>query len=790
MLKNYVKISLRGLMRNPVNSFINIFGLSVAIGICIFGYGFARWTYNTDQFHEHKDKVFLTTFFANRDGKEQQYGSTPRPLGEMLKQDFAQIKKVCRLEDKNAVVKYKDNVFHEQIRYADPEFLEMFTFPLKWGSPGTLRDMNSIIISEKMSVKYFGEENPLGRDVLVKFDENISKAFKITGVAKEFPESHTIEFNFLINFENFRTSDPRYDFHDWSKFVNATLIQVDKPSDLKSIEHGMERYTVTQNKAVEPDWAVSSFAFEPLATLHRRSSAIKDDISRSSDGRYQSIIFISIIGVFMLALACLNYINIAIVSAAKRLKEIGVRKTIGATRRVVIVQFLTENIIITFFALIVGLLLGTFVFIPWVENLNNFNMGFTLKDQNLWIYLPAVLLLTGIASGIYPSFYISRFQVVGILKGSVKFGKKNPLTKVFLGVQLVLACILITAGVMFSQNTNYMARRSWGYNQQGALYAAVPDRAAFEKLNALIAQEPDVVSISGSRHHLGKSHTTTVLHRPDRQFEVDQLSVDPQYFETMGLQLTGGRVFRDQHEGDKKTLVVNESLAKSLGPENPIGQVLKIDSIQYEIIGLVKDFHSYSFFRRVNPTVFNIADKQDYRYLSIRVRSGSELKTAKALQGRWVELYPEIPFDGGFQEDVWGNYFEQLAIHARVWKAFAIIAVLLASLGLYGLVKLNVAGRVKEFSIRKILGAGIGSITNNITRQYAVLFIVALLIGAPLSYYLNKVLFDLIYNYHMPITYSGVAIAMGILVLVLLTTVSTQARKVIKSNPVNGLKVE
>lgn len=790
MFKNYFKVSIRGLAKTPLNSFINIFGLAVAIGIAILAYAFARWTYNTDQFHEHKHEVHLVTFLANRDGNLQQHGQTPRPLGEMLREDFAHIRKVCRVEDRNVIVKYDDKVFHEHLRYTDPEFLEMFTFPLKWGASSALRDVNSIVLSEKMSIKYFGDENPVGRDLLLKFSEARSKAFKVAGVAREFPAAHTIDFDFLINFENFRTSEPDYDFHDWSDFLNATLIQVDDPAHLKSIEAGMEKYRVMQNKAVDEDWAIASFAFEPLATLHERSSDIRGDISRSTDSQYQSIVFLSIISIFMLALACFNYINIVIATAAKRLKEIGVRKTIGATRRVIITQFLTENIVATFFALVIGFILGIFLFIPGLESMNHFDIGFTINDKNLWIYLPVILLFTGIASGIYPAFYISGFQVAGILKGSAKFGQKNPVTKMFLGFQLVLACILTTTGVMFTQNTNHMTNRSWGYNQHEALYAAVPDQAGFEKLSALLSQNPDVVSISGSQHHLGKTHTTSVIRTPERQMEVDQLSVDANYFTTMGLQLTAGRVFKEGSENDKTTLVVNEAFGKTISIANPVGRLYKIDSVQYEIIGVVRDFHSYSFFRKVNPVIFKVADKESYRYLSLRVRQGSDIETAIALKEQWAALYPETPFEGGFQEDVWGNYFEQIGIHARVWKTLATIAILLASLGLYGLVTLNVAGRVKEFSIRKVLGAGMRDIAGNITSHYFVLFTVALLLGAPVSYILNKQLFDAIYWYHMPITFSGVGIAVTILILVLLITISTQIKKVLKTNPVNGLKVE
>jgi putative ABC transport system permease protein len=790
MFKNYFKVSVRGLMKTPVNSFINIFGLAIAIGVTVFAYAFGRWIFATDQFHAHKNEVHLVTFVANRDGAMQQFGFTPRPLGEMMRADFANIDKVCRIEDRNAVVKYDDRVFHEKLRFVDPEFLDMFTFPLKWGVAGSLRDINSVILSEEMSVKYFGEENPIGREIRVKFNESRGKEFKVAGVAQHFPDARSFDFDFLINFENYRTAEPDYDFHNWRSIVQATFIQVKDPADLRAIEQRMGKYKELQNKAVEEDWELSSFKLEPLSTLHRQTGHIRADISVSSDGKYDSIVFVAILCIFMLALACFNYINIAIVTAAKRLKEIGVRKTIGATRRIVITQFLTENIIVTLFAMIMGIALGTLVFVPWLENLNHFDTEFTLLDPNLWIYLPVILLITAVASGIYPSIYISQFQVAGIMKGTVQFGRKNPVTKIFLGLQLILACVIISSGVLFSWNTTYMSERSWGYNQNAALYAVVTDQVAFDKMNAIMARNPNVLTIAGAQHHLGKSNTTAVAHRPGKQFEVDQLSVDAHYFETMGLEVTGGRTFRENHESDKMTVVVNQALVDAWDLKDPIGELFKIDSTQFEIIGVVKDFHSYSFFKVVKPTIFAVADKSTFRYLALRVTPGTELETSTALQAGWLALYPDIPFSGGYQEDVWGSYFEQINIHSKVWKGFSLLAILLAGLGLYGLISLNVEGRAKEFSIRKILGAGLNNIAGNITNQYLILYVVALGLGAPVSYFLNKLLFDSIYYYHIPITYSGVAVAASILVLALLVTASSQIGKVLKSNPVNGLKVE
>jgi putative ABC transport system permease protein len=334
-----------------------------------------------------------------------------------------------------------------------------------------------------------------------------------------------------------------------------------------------------------------------------------------------------------------------------------------------------------------------------------------------------------------------------------------------------------------------MSEQPWGYNQHQVLYVPVPDYAAFEKLNALVERESGVISISGSQHHLGKGHKGIVVRMSDKQYEVSQLSVDAKYLETMGLQLLAGRGFIENSVNDKNTVVVNESFVKNVA-SNPVGQTFRIDSVQYEVIGIVKDFHAYSFTKKVVPTILKLADKKDYQYLSVKVEQDARPEMLQKLQTLWTKLYPETPFNGGYQEDVWGSYYGQLDIFASVWKSFATIAILLAGLGLYGLVSVNVAGRVKEFSIRKILGAGISSIAGSIGKQYVLLFVIALSIGAPISYALNKFMFDFFFWYHMPITYTGVVIAILILIFVLLMTVSTQIGKVFKSNPVEGLKTE
>ncbi|GAB5529842.1 MAG: ABC transporter permease [Roseivirga sp.] len=786
MFQNYFKTSLRTMVRNPLSSFINVFGLAVAIGVCIVVYSMVRFSYSTDQFHEHKNEVFLTTFDADREGTSMRYGFTPAPLGQSLLQDFAQVKKMARVKDQAVVVKQGEHVFHETIRFTDPDFLEMLTFPLKLGNKSSLKDPNSIILSEPMAIKYFGDEEPLGQEILVKYSEAEKKVFKVSGVARAFPDAHAISFDFLLNFENLRQANEAFSATNWEEFVDATLIQVDYPIAIPQILAATDSYRKLQN-AVDNEWKISGFGFESIATLHENSASINGDIS--TDLADEILIGLPVMGIFMLALACFNYMNMAIGSATKRLKEIGVRKVVGANRSKLILQFLAENIFVTFFALLLGLVLTSTIFLPWFSEIANAALSLSLLNTDLWLFLVGILLLTGLVSGFYPALYISRFRAVRIFKGTVTFGKKNPIMKTFLGLQMILAFVFITMAVMFKQNSDFQAKRPWGYNQKGVLYVEVPDESAYTQLSAAMLQNPNILSISGSGDHLGKSISTSVVSMAERSYSAQHMLIDADYFETLGIPLASGTVFSDQPSATKQ-VVVNELFVKNTALDQPIGHFFKIDSVQYQIIGVAKDFHAFNFYYQVKPMVFEAATKADYRFISMRVTPGAELGVYEDLKENWASLFPETPFQGGEQTDLWAKFYQDLAQMKRFTRTVAFIAILLAALGLYGLVTLNVSGRIKEFSIRKILGAGLLNIGRSIGRQYLILMVVALLLGAPLAYIMNLGLVKMMFAYPLPHGHWSVGLAFVLLILVMLLVVATQIRKVSRSNPVKGLRAE
>lgn len=786
MVRNYYRTSIRGMLRNPMASFINVFGLAVAIGACLIVYASFEYYYRIDQFHENKDNVFLSTHFVDREGVLEQYGTSPAPLGPAIIKDFTGVSAMTRVLDQAAVVKVGSEVYHEHIRLVDPQFLDMFTFPLAKGSKVTLSDPNNIVLSHQMAEKYFGDADPIGKDLELIYPDESSHTFQVSGVAKPFLPTRTIDFDFLVNFKNVDAVIPDYRVEDWSQTVAATFIQLENPSNLSQLKTQMEPFQSIQSEA-NPDWPIQAFEFVSLAELNLATTEIKDDIS--FDNNSEARMGLPIMAGFMILLACINYINIAMNSAVKRLKEIGLRKVVGASRSQLIFQFLSENIVLTLFAFGVGMLLAKLVFLPWFIDLSGDPMILSLLDPYLWLFGIAIVLFTGVISGLYPAIYISRFPSVEIFDGKLKFGQKSLMTKLFLGLQLIITCGSITCAIIFAQNNDFQHARDWGYNKAGVIYAKAPSAEGATQLRDAMAQVAGVEQVALSKNHIGKSRSRVVMHFPDREYDVDRLDVSADYLTTMGIPLSQGQYFTDQ-ASDKNTVLVNQTLVDKLSLQKPVGQVFYMDDHRYTIAGVVKDFHSYNFFEEVTPLLFAVADDKAMDYVAVHVADQDKEAAYAQLQANWLELFPLTPFQGGYQEDIWGKYFSLLYSAERFYTALALIAIILASLGLYGLVMLNVTSRTREFSIRKVMGADLIDIAKSVGNQYLILCVISLIIGLPVSYWMAEAALDMLYAYPMPLTVSGLLSAVFIVIFILVVVLVSQIRNVIVSNPASGLRTE
>lgn len=787
MFKSYLKTTLRTIRRSPLSSFINIFGLAMALGVAILVYAFVDMDLTTDQFHENRSEIYMTTSFLSRSGEKAEYGITPVPYAERLMNDFPQIKQVVRVEQKSGVLKAGLKVFNERFTFVDPEYLDMFTFPLKSGNKAALREPNKIILSENTAIKYFGEANPIGEAMTFDFGKT-KYTFEVAGVAARFPAKRSMDFSVLVNFDQLEVVDPSFDVSDWSRFLDATFIRVENPEDIATITEVVQQYVSVQNE-VQKDWPATSFDFESWTTAYVEGEEMRSTIMGSADPLGRLVLMI--IGIFVLILAVFNYLNIAIVSAAKRLKEIGVRKVMGGTRKSLVVQFLSENVIMTVGALFLGLILAVTLLIPGFDRLFEIGFEFDISQPELWVFLLVLVVFTGLASGAYPALYISNFSAVNIFRGRLKFGGKNRLTKVFLTFQYILAVIAVVGGILFTQNTAYQKGRDWGYNQSSTLSANLSTGPEIMQLMASMEQNPNVMNIAPSRHHIGRWQDRRIIKTTDNtSYDLATFEVGPDYLETMGLELVEGRSYDKSREADFQNVLVNETLGKVLNPNGVLGTTFKMDSITYTVVGVVADFHDESFFEPIEPMIIKLAKEEGYRYLSMQVANGKLKETYEQLEAEWAALFPDQPFTGFYQESTLAWYFRQIEGHGKFMQYVAVLCIVLSCLGLYGLVSLNVASRVKEFSIRKALGANLKNLVLVINRQFVVFLAIALILGIPLSYMLMQTLFDAVYAYYKPLTAIPFTIALFTVVFMVFITVSSQIKKVMGTSPTEGLRSE
>ncbi|MEM6525711.1 MAG: ABC transporter permease [Bacteroidota bacterium] len=788
MVKNFIKTALRSLAKNPLISFINIFGLSLAVGCSLVVFIFVDFAFSQDEFHTNRENIFLIKNVVSRDGSEQVWGDSPAPIGPMMKEDLPEVAEMTRVDNRNVILKYEDKVFKEFVRFVDPQFLEMFSFDLKQGRAADLKDPSKIILSEAMAEKYFGEANPLGKQLVMVLNEK-KESFVVGGVAAKFPKTASFRFNFLVHYSKMFTFYEDQDANDWTDFIAATFVQLHNPEDIDALTSKMDKYVKLQNAADE-DWPAKAYPFEPLTTLSQNSHKIRGDIS-GGDDPVARLILISI-AVFMIVLACFNYINISISSAAKRLKEIGVRKVIGGTRRQLVFQFIGENLIICVIALVLGGVWARAFFGPWFDS--QFDIGLELnfyENINAWVFLMGLLFLTGFGSGSYPAFYISSFKPVNIFRGNQKFSKKGRFTRIFLTFQFILSIITIVFGIAFTQNAQYQRELDWGYNQDQTLVIPLEEGVNHEIIKNELAMQPGIISIATSAGHVGRSVGLSVIDVDDNKYEVRRMSVGYDYLETVGIRLKQGRFFeRDRITDQDESVVINETFAQDFGWENPLEASFELDSTTYNVIGVVEDFHYFDFDDKIEPAFFRMSKDENTNFISARIEKGNIAKTEAFAEELWKKHVPDLPYNGFFQDEVFDYHFDELKGHARIMSFTATLAIILSCMGLFGLVSLNVTARMKEFSIRKVLGAGVGAIFNGVNRQYIWILTISCILGLPVAYVLVDSLFDEVYEYHMPLTIVPFVLAAIFLFIVALVTVSSQIYKVVVSNPVDALRQE
>ncbi|MFC2124603.1 ABC transporter permease [Bacteroidota bacterium] len=792
MLWNYLKIGYRSILKHKLSSFINTIGLGIAFGWSLVLFSFLDRAYHMEVCHENADRIFQVESVIEQDGIDKIYGTTPYALGPAIKDDFPEVEEVVRMQYSSVDFRYEDKVFNEGVFFVDDCYLDMFSYKLKFGSRNVLKQKDKIVLSEHSAIKYFGNDPAVGKQVSMLFKAN-GKEFKETyivgAVADKFPYSASIRFNILIPFDNMENLGFDDD-GDWENFTEATFVMFHKPVQFNRIENSMNNYTEFQNQA-NPDMKIKGFLFDPLPTLALKAFGKEDMLVYNAHPTAR--IVMSIIAVFIMVLSVINYINISIVSATSRLKEIGIRKVIGGSRKQIILQFISENALLCLLALIFGWVLAGAFLLPLFNaiGLGYSPLIFEYDNPRLWIFFSGLFVIVGIGSAAYPAFFISGFNPVNIFKGNLRLTNRNYLTKSMLAVQFIISFVTISLGVVFVLNEQFIKNRDWGYDKEQTVIIPLAYNDQYVGLRDKLTQNPDINIITGSRNHIGRGAVQDAVTYNSEEHVSRKVMAGYDYPDALGIRLKSGRFFEKNSSTDmNESIVVNEAFVNKLGLEYPIGKRIIIDSTAHYIVGVTEDFHYRHFRHKIQSLYFKVAEEKDFNRIVFRTMPGKAVSAEVFARNTWKNLYPDNTYKGYFQNAAFDGFYKESEGTSNLMMAIASIAVLISCMGLFGLVSLFVAKRMKEFSIRKVMGASTKEISLLISKGFMWVIIIASIIGIPLAYIMLDALLKSVFSYHTPLNAIPFVLTAAILILTALATVSSQIMKTIKTNPADQLRNE
>lgn len=789
LFSNYMRVARRNLIKNRGSSFVNIVGLSIAVGMILTAFLFIEKQFTMDGFHEHADSIYLVENIIQQGSNTHVRGNTPAPLGPAIRADNPHVNRVVRINTGSPTFQKGEHTFGEYVFFVDSGFQDMFSFNLRLGNPDRELGPSEIILSHRTAIKYFGDESPIGQTIQVIYSAEETRDYTVIGVTEPFSSKASFSFDALLHWD--QQSVYGADLEDWGTFVSSTFIEVRETDNVATVQSSLKEYVTRQN-ASATSWVVSEFLLDNLRNLSRHSQAVSGDISGGTHPA--SIIVLGVIALFMMLLACINYMNLSVATATRRLKEIGIRKAIGGARGQLVLQFLSENLLLCLMALALGILLSWGIFTPGFNLMTEDNLTFSgAETAGLWFFLAALLITTALLSGAYPALYIASFKPTEIFRGKARLGKQHWFTRGFLGFQFVLAFLTMIMGVILAQNAGYQAEKDWGYDGQNVLVVQPQDLAQFSALKAAIENVPGVQDIVGANNHFGRSWGLPTIEEGGDEFAAVRFDVGTDFASVFNIRPVAGRLFDEgSYTRTDGRVIVNEEFARSRGwtPEEAIHRSFRYDSLTYAIQGVVADFMYDDFIDPINPMFMRAIGDDAWRFMSIKISAGSSVRTEEAVKTIWKEVAPRREYTGFFQDDVFADMYRENNSIKKIFFFVAVVALLLSCMGLFGLASQNVARRKREIGIRKVLGASLPDLARKMNRSFLLVMVVAAVVSAPLGYLAMDALLGSVYADPVPIGPLGFILAYGFVMITAIGTVSTQVRKLTLTNPVDVLRNE
>jgi predicted permease len=782
MLKNYLKIAWRNILRQKGYSFINVFGLALGMALCILILRWAQYEMSYNTFHEKIESMYLVRFWEQYGSERQQGNGSVPALGPALQTEYPEVVYAARFQNgqRESLLEYGENKLKERIQMADPSVFDMFTFPLVKGvRTKDFSDPYIIVLSEKTATKFFGDEDPIGKIMTLdgQFD------MRVVGVMKEIPQNSTIRFDVWVPIQLSRVWIRENYIDTWYNLSFRTYVEL---ADGVSVEVFNEKIKDRIRRS-DPETVLEPFLY-PFG----------DEYLKLWGGMDQIRTF-GLIALFVLIIACINFMNLTTARSARRAKEVGLRKVVGAQKKQLMRQFFGESILITVFSLFVAVLLAE-LSLPLFRTLTGQPIQTDyMGDMAFSLGIVGIALLTGVIAGIYPAFFLSAFRPIRVLRTTAMTHTGGGLLrKILVVVQFVLSIILIIGTTVIYNQTRFMKMKDLGFNKDQLVYMRIEGnlKQSHASMKTELLRHPDIRNVAVTSH----SPSGIYWNGHDWEWEgrdpnvnplVTYFFVDEDVLETFQMQLADGRFFSREYTSSDRDVVINEQFAHIMGMESPIGKQLSHEDDIYRVIGVVKDFHYKPVWREIGPIVLfcDVSSHLRPNYLFLRVNSTNLPRTIEHIKNTAQKFNPAFPFEYRFLDEDYERMYRWAERMMNTVRTFAVMAIFISCLGLFGLAAFMAEQRTKEIGVRKVFGASITSVTILLTKEFTKWVLVSCFIAWPVAYWImGRWLRD--FAYKTKIGIGTLTMAAGIALIVAWLTVSYQSIRAARANPVDALKYE
>ncbi len=790
MVRSYTITALRNFRRNPLVSFINLFGLSLGLATCLVAGLFIKHELQADTFHKDLNSIYRATVQM----KEYNMSGSPFAFGEAAPREFSQVSSSVRVSDQLSSVAIRDERFNSEVVFADANFFSFFTFPLLQGSSQkALSELQNIVISESMYQKYFEGQNVIGQSIQLQLNDQW-KEFQISAIAKAPPYYSSIQFDFLVPLANHPqykkvSSDP------WGSFFYTTFLKVDQ-GKIETLEQAMPAFLAKHNPDALNSEGVSTMNIK-LAPFGRHHLSEGFPGGGLKQGRSsQSLWVFGGIALVILLLACFNFMNLTNAQSSRRAVEVGIRKVVGAGRAQLIPQFLFEAFIISAFAAILALGVAELCLLVFQDLFGASLSVFHIGNADILSGLIGITIIAGLLAGIYPALVLSNLPALQTFKRYFRIGGNNLVTRGILSFQFSLSIILIVCAIVMWRQQQYMMNKDLGYNKEQLLVVPFKssDTSSVDFIKNEVLKLPQVVLASKTSGAFTRGNSATLQTLPDKsRFFIYMQSIDEDYIKTMEMEIVKGEGFSTTLRNDASKLMVNEALMKKLDLEDSIGVPLgrSIGHVDHPtVVGVVKDFHHSQLRYEIGPLMLLNSQRLEGSYLMIRLSQNKVSAGLKNVEAIWNKANPDSPFDYFFLDDDLRKQYESEQRWSKIISLATGMAIFLSILGLLGLAMFTAERRKKEVGIRKVLGASFQQLLMLLSKGYLWLILISFIVAAPVSYYIMTKYWLETFVYRISFEISIYLIAMVAVVLIAALAIGSQMIRAAMQNPADILKEE